>query len=335
MWKFNYKRIVELFLVVLFMGGMTACNNDEDVLGPGADTPSGPSNPSAPSTPVSYYRPKTSESKATFDQVYQYMPAPGQFINELKTGGFDSTHTTQEAANLYAKERLDKGIWVSLGGFGGYVIVGFDHSIDNTGDYDFGVIGNAFDGSSEPGVIWVMQDENGNGLPDDTWYELAGSESDKSETIRNYAVTYYHPAGAGMPVQWTDNMGNRGEIDYLSQFHTQDYYYPLWIEKDSYTLVGTRLEARNYDKSGNGSYWVQPSYDWGYADNFSSSDFKSSDKANIFKISNAVDFEGKKVNLTHIDFVKVQCAVNAKSGWLGELSTEVCGFYDCSLKNNK
>ena len=116
--KLNYKRIVELFLVVLFMGGMTACNNDEDVFGPGADTPSGPSNPSAPSTPVSYYRPKTSESKATFDQVYQYMPAPGQFINELKTGGFDSTHTTQEAANLYAKERLDKGIWVSLGGFG-------------------------------------------------------------------------------------------------------------------------------------------------------------------------------------------------------------------------
>ncbi|MBO5874447.1 MAG: cell surface protein, partial [Rikenellaceae bacterium] len=143
------------------------------------------------------------------------------------------------------------------------------------------------------------------------------------------------PAGAGMPVQWTDNMGNRGEIDYLSQFHTQDYYYPLWIEKDSYTLVGTRLEALNYDKSGNGSYWVNPHYAWGYADNFSPTDFNSSDKANLFKISNAVDFEGKKVNLTHIDFVKVQCAVNAKSGWLGELSTEVCGFYDCSLKNNK
>lgn len=240
-----------------------------------------------------------------------------------------------ESAIAYVEGRLNSANWVSLGGFGGYIVVGFDHSIDNSGGYDLGVIGNAFDGSSEPGVIWVMQDENGNGLPDDTWYELAGSESDKSETIRNYAVTYYRPAGAGMPVQWTDNMGNRGEIDYLSQFHTQDYYYPLWIEKDSYTLVGTRLEARNYDKSGNGSYWVQPHYDWGYADNFSPSDFKSSDKANLFKISNAVDFEGKKVNLTHIDFVKVQCAVNAKSGWLGELSTEVCGFYDCSLKNNK
>ncbi len=282
-----------------------------------------------------FYRPQSGASTAEWNKVFDYTPAPGQFINELKTGGFDGSHTTAQAAITYAEGRLKDSNWISLGGFGGYVIVGFDHSIDNTGDYDFGVIGNAFDGSSEPGVVWVMQDENGNGLPDDTWYELAGSESDKSETIRNYAVTYYRPSGAGMPVQWTDNMGNSGEIDYLSQFHTQDYYYPLWIEEDSYTLVGTRLEARNYDKSGNGSYWVQPHYDWGYADNFSPSDFKSSDKANLFKISNAVDFEGKKVNLTHIDFVKVQCAVNAKSGWLGELSTEVCGFYDCSLKHNK
>ncbi|MBR5000112.1 MAG: cell surface protein [Rikenellaceae bacterium] len=282
-----------------------------------------------------YYRAKNSSSSADWNKVYEYTPAPGQFINELKTGGFDGSQTTMESAIAYAEGRLNSANWVSLGGFGGYIVIGFDHSIDNSGGYDLGVIGNAFDGSSEPGVIWVMQDENGNGLPDDTWYELVGSESDKSETIRNYAVTYYRPTGAGMPVQWTDNMDNRGKIDYLSQFHTQDYYYPLWIEKDSYTLVGTRLEARNYDKSGNGSYWVQPSYDWGYADNFSSSDFKSSDKANLFKISNAVDFEGKKVNLTHIDFVKVQCAVNAKSGWLGELSTEVCGFYDCSLKNNK
>ena len=63
--------------------------------------------------------------------------------------------------------------WVSLGGFGGYIVVGFDHSIDNSGDYDLGILGNSFSGSSEPGIVWVMQDENGNGLPDDTWYELA------------------------------------------------------------------------------------------------------------------------------------------------------------------
>ena len=279
-----------------------------------------------------FYRPKNGASQADWSKVIEYTPAPGQFINELKTGGFDASHVTPEAAVSYAESRLMEGSWVSLGGFGGYVIVGFDHSIDNSRTYDFGIISNAFDGSSEPGVVWVMQDENGNGYPDDTWYELAGSETGKFETYRDYAVTYYRPTALKMPVQWTDNYGNNGEIDYLQQFHNQDYYYPLWIGTDSYTLTGTRLEARNYDQSGNGSYWIQPHYDWGYADNFSPSDFNSENKANLFRISNAIDFEGNPVRLSHIDFVKVQCAVNSKSGWLGELSTEVCGFYDYSLK---
>ncbi len=279
-----------------------------------------------------FYRPKSGASQADWNKVFEYTPAPGQFINELKTGGFDATHTTPEAAVAYAEGRLNECNWISLGGFGGYMVVGFDHSIDNSRSYDLGVIGNSYDGSSEPGVVWVMQDENGNGFPDDTWYELAGSENGKYETIQNYAVTYYRPSASGMPVQWTDNLGNNGEIDYLGQYHNQDYYYPLWINNDSYTLTGTRLEARNYDQSGNGTYWVQPHYDWGYADNFSPTDFNSSDKANFFNISNAIDFEGNTVNLSHVDFVKVQTAVNSKSGWLGELSTEVCGFYDCSLR---
>ena len=281
---------------------------------------------------MEFYRPKNGASQANWNKVYEYTPAPGQFINELKTGGFDGTQINPESAVEYAKNRLENENWVSLGGFGGYIVVGFDHSISNTRSYDFSVIGNAFDGSSEPGVVWVMQDENGNGFPDDTWYELAGSEHGKFETYRDYAVTYYRPTGTGMLVQWTDNYGNSGEVDYLAQFHDQDYYYPLWIGTDSYTLTGTRLEARNYDQSGNGTYWVNPHYDWGYVDNFSPSDFNSSDKANLFRISNAVDFEGNPVNMSHIDFVKVQCAVNTKSGWLGELSTEVCGFYDKSLK---
>ena len=142
-----------------------------------------------------------------------------------------------------------------------------------------------------------------------------------------------------MSVQWEDNLGNRGEIDYLKQFHQQEYYYPLWIEEDSYTLRGTCLEPRNYDASGNGSYWVNAEYDWGYADNFSSIDrlnggenANAEANANHFKISNAIDFECQQINLTFIDFVKVQVGVNTKCGWLGEVSTEVLGFYDYNLK---
>ena len=286
-----------------------------------------------------FYRPMSGASNAEWNKVFDYTPAPGQFINELKTGGFDGTQTTMEAAIAYAEKRLNDKNWVSLGGFGGYIIVGFDHSINNSGGYDISILGNSFSGSSEPGIVWVMQDENGNGLPDDTWYELAGSETGKATTIQNYEVTYYRPMGAMMPVQWTDNLGNYGEVDYLKQFHRQDYYYPLWIEEDSYTLTGTCLEPRNYDASGNGSYWVNKEYDWGYADNFSPIDRLTDEdnasagaNANHFKISNAIDFECEPINLDHIDFVKVQCGVQAKSGWLGELSTEVCGLYDYNMQ---
>ena len=294
-----------------------------------------------------FYRTRNGASDANWNKVYEYTPAPGQFINELKTGGFDGTQTTAEAAIAYAERRMSEvdrdgnpyPNWVSLGGFGGYIVVGFDHSIDNSGDYDIGILGNSFSGSSEPGIVWVMQDENGNGLPDDTWYELAGSETGKAGTIQNYEVTYYRPSGASMPVQWTDNQGNSGEVDYLTQFHRQEYYYPLWIEADSYTLRGTCLAPRNYDASGNGSYWVNAEYDWGYADNFSPVDREGEGdnsnaiaNTNHFKISNAIDIDGEPISLDFIDFVKVQCGVNTKSGWLGEVSTEVFGFYDYNMK---
>ena len=123
------------------------------------------------------------------------LTAPGQFINELVSGGFTGTETSPEAAVAYAEERMKKNTWVSLGGWGGYIVVGFDHSIDNSssgykGGYNFSITGNAFKGSSEPGIVYVMQDTNGNTLPDDEWYELKGSEYGKEETVQDYAVTY-------------------------------------------------------------------------------------------------------------------------------------------------
>ena len=307
------KSLISLLFTIMFLA---SCNFTE---------------PITVDTPESNYRPKTLQSNANFNRVYEYTPAPGQFINELKTGGFDGSQTTVEAGCVYAEQRLNANNWVSLGGFGGYIVVGFDHSIDNTGSYDFGIQGNSFSGSSEPGIVWVMQDENGDGQPNDNWYELRGSEADNDSTIYNYAVTYYRPSAPQMPVQWTDNQGNSGEIDYLKAFHTQDYYYPLWVAEDSYTLRGTCLPSRNYDKSGNGSYWVQKEYDWGYADNFSPSDRIADDMSNYFRISDAIDAQGNPANLQYIDFIKVQTAVNAKSGWLGELSTEVVGFFDCNM----
>ena len=279
-----------------------------------------------------YYRAGSGASDAACNKVFEFLAAPGQFVNEYYTAA------TMEEACAYAEERMAQKAYVSLGGFGGYIVVGFDHSIVNDGNYNIAVTGNAFDGSSEPGIVWVMQDENGDGLPNDTWYELRGSEYGKPETIQDYAVTYYRPAAPQQNVAWTDNRGNSGSIEYLGTFHTQDYYYPVWVEADSYTLRGTCLQSRSYDASGNGTYWVNPAFDWGYADNFSPIDrlvdddnYNAAPADNHFKISDAVTFDGKDANLKYIDFVKIQVGLNAQCGWLGEVSTEVFGVKDFNM----
>ena len=200
---------------------------------------------------------------------------------------------------------------------------------------------NTFKGSSEPGIVYVMQDTNGNTLPDDEWYELKGSEYGKEETVQDYAVTYYRPTYSGADVQWKDNQGVKGKIDYLKQYHDQPSYYPAWIGTDSYTLYGPCLKSRTYDQSGNGSYWVNGEYDWGYADNFGNDRLSEDDNAAAgamkvyFKISNAVDKNGQPANLKYIDFIRVQTGVNAKAGWLGENSTEVFGFTDENINQGK
>lgn len=70
-------------------------------------------------------------------------------------------------------------------------------------------------------MVWVMQDVNGNGEPDDEWYELRGSETGKEGTVSGYAVTYYRPAGRGMDVQWTDSEGRSGTVEYRVSFTTR------------------------------------------------------------------------------------------------------------------
>lgn len=273
-------------------------------------------------------RAATSSDSRTSNKVFEYIPAPGQFIGE-KTIFDDSASliTSHEEACKWAQKRLDDKNYVSLGSFGGYIIVGFDHSIVNgTKEYDFTISDNAFDSSNEPGIVWVMQDVNGNGLPDDEWYELKGSEYDKSTTEHFYSVTYFRPADESS-VEWIDCNNVTGTVDYLPTFHNQPNYYPAWVKESSYTLYGSCLKSQNSFDSGTG-LWTNPCYKWGYADNLGDNTLNNDDSESNqhicgFKISNAVYITGDHVELKYIDFVKVQTAVLAKSGVLGEISTEV------------
>lgn len=248
-------------------------------------------------------------------KVLEYRPAPGQFINE----GFDCQ--TMEEANAYAEERFQKGTYVSLGAFGGYITVKMPKEVKNRAGYDFGIIGNPFSGSSEPGIVWVAEDTNGNGIADDTWYELKGSE----EAERNYAVTYHRPDAAG-DIAWEDNKGQNGVIKYLPSYH-QQMYYPNWIEEDSYTLTGSKLEARTEQlESG---IWTNKDFGKGYADNWGSDRATNANgnyMYNQFDLDDAVDADGNAVTLNQIHFVKVQTAILSSVEVIGEVSTEILGF---------
>lgn len=262
-----------------------------------------------------------SESEETA-VVLEYRPAPGQFINENMSG------TTRQQAIQWAQDRLDKGLYVSLGAFGGYIVVRMPESVQNKSGYDFTVAGNAISTSSEPGIVWVSHDVNGNGLADDPWYELGGSDS--GQTSRGVTITYYRPAD-GKNVDWLKKnaWGNEesGYVKYLPQYHSQPYY-PAWIGEDSYTLEGSFLEHRTEYVEGE---WVNKPFGWGYADNIGSDAVKGANgdyKYNRFDISNAIDAAGNPVALTRIEFIKVQTAVLSiiDANITGEVSTEVSGF---------
>ncbi len=250
-------------------------------------------------------------------EVLEFLPAPGQFVNE----GYAAT--TMAEACAYAEGRLKNGYFVSLGGFGGFIVVKFKTPIINSeGGYDFGIYGNSFSGSSEPGIVWVAYDANKNGVADDEWQELYGSESVlKSNVLQNYSIIYSRTDDE-KKIAWRDNKGESGTIERNSA-HRQDYF-PAWVTENEYTLSGTLLPD-NSEWSEKNQEWVLHAFEWGYADNFSTIDL-AEDRANRFRISDARSSSGELANLTQIDFVKVQSATNAIHSAIGETSTEVRGF---------
>lgn len=301
-------------------------------------------------------------------KVFDYLPAPGQFVNKLP---LYEEGDTQEDMNKKVENQIvgDKKEMITLGGWGGYVVFGFDHTIINIpGRRDFRVLGNAFQasanprpnapfgGSVEPGIIMVAYDKNENGIPDeDEWYEINGSANFSAEdepwynlavengndvrTFRDYQMTYHKPetekndpelSGEQAHVtikeyiRWEDNQGQKG-YKVKNKFHNQTYY-PLWIKENKMTYKGIRLADNGIDEKGDGSYYVQYGFRYGYVDNYPN----GHDNAAI-DISWAIDKDGNRVDLPGIDFVKVYNGVNKENGHLGETSTEVLGAEDLHL----
>lgn len=281
-------------------------------------------------------------------KVYEYRPAPGQFINEMpKYEEGDSYADILQKAEESISGTND--IMISLGGYGGYVTFGFDHTVINVpGEADFRIWGNCFyeltnpdkkGGSAEPGIVMVSYDANCNGIPDDEWYELKGSEYSSPATRHRYSLTYHRPDPDReitadydnsiddlYYIRWTDSEGATGYLP-KNIFHNQDYF-PRWVTEDTLSFEGSLLAPNGEDISGTGTYYVLYSYPWGYVDNHPN-EFAD---LNSFDIGNAVDADGNPAELPGADFIRVYTGVNQYCGWLGETSTELSRAQDLHIE---
>lgn len=306
--------------------------------------------------------PLPGDATAYITKVLDFMPAVGQFTNTMPAYEVGDTQETMNRKVLEAIGNNNRGL-ISLGGFGGYVVVGFDHTIENKkGLCDFRVLGNAFSaasgsesdrpqgGSCEPGVIMVAYDKNKNGMPDENeWYEIAGSahqdptqeawyqlavdNGNDVNLYRDYEITYYRPnetmnAPLASPIdeyiRWEDNQGRSG-YKVKNTYHAQPYF-PQWFDGEKLTFRGTCLPQNGIDESGEGNYYVLYKFRYGYADNE-----VNTGNAAAIDIDWAVDADGQKVSLPGVDFIKVYTGINQENGWLGECSTEITSVEDLHL----
>lgn len=279
-------------------------------------------------------------------EVLEYHPAPGQFINTMPQ--YEEGDNYEDILAKCTLEIADDNHgMISLGAFGGYITFRFDHTIVNVaGENDFLILGNAIyqtaatdprkGGSCEPGIVMVSLDRNCNGLPDDPWYELAGSEHTNPLTCRNLSITYHIPdpdrqivAGGNISdeyyISYETSAGTQGYIA-KNIYHKQDYF-PKWLNEADLTLCGTSLPPNAVDPSGRGLYYILYPFMWGYADNHPN----NYEDLCSFDISNAIDIHGKPVNLPGADFVKVYTGISQSCGWIGETSTEISHARDLHL----
>lgn len=279
-------------------------------------------------------------------EVIDYHPAPGQFVNTMPQ--YDEGDSYRDMVDKCTLEIAgDNRGMVSLGAFGGYLTFRFDHTVVNVeGENDFMILGNAIyqtgandprkGGSCEPGIVMVSLDRNGNGLPDDPWYELVGSEHSNPSTRRNLSITYHTPdpdrdivAGGNISdeyyIRYENSVGEQGFIA-KNIYHRQDYF-PKWINDKTLTFSGTSLPANGVDPSGRGTYYILYAFDWGYVDNHPN----NYESLCSFDISNAVDAEGGRVNLPGADFIRVYTGISQSCGWVGETSTEISHARDLHL----
>lgn len=279
-------------------------------------------------------------SSKWISEVIEFRPAPGQFINEYMFNArerirYEFGYGLQSSGEniVGGKSTNTLGTGVSLGAWGGYVLYTFDHSVINKEGYDFVIFQNSR--NAEPGIVQVSYDRNGNGLPDDEWYEINGSLHNDASTIKNYKIAYKNP----------NNYTDAINIDYIGNGETGMYYaaqstnqwvpecghsghshWPVWIKDNTIEFTGTLLDWTFASKNLSGSFGYAKA--GAAATDFSNVIDGDTDTAssNKMDLDWAKKLDGSDVKLKRIDFVRIYTGViDYSNKATGEISTEVLG----------
>jgi len=286
--------------------------------------------------------------------VLDFAPAPGQFVNNAS---FNEPADALGAPSGGGTETPNNASVVSLGGFGGALTLGFNHTVlddpRNRYGIDAIVFGNAAYVSdnelrrfAEAGVIEISLDANGNGLADDPWYVIAG------------------PAITAAPIDqleaqlWDDDPDTPTPPSNLAWYPSQTFYpgRPASYETMTYRVpgalevpivelpIGSTHEAWRAladftpvsvlgDLDGDNLVddpGAVPEVFYTRPDNpYLVGVTPGSAGGDGFDIAWAVDpLTGEPARLPGFDFLRVSTGGNALLGFLGELSTEIDGASD-------
>jgi hypothetical protein len=232
------------------------------------------------------------------------------YTGSLPAGTFGSPSGVLRHFGAGQMSESGTGFGWSLGSAGGYEVWTVSHQPS------YKIEGNAFGSWQEAGVVWMQEDKNGNGLPDEMWYELRGSDEDnatwKNKITRRYAVTYINGSPNATKnqygqtirdVYWADSKGRSGLIP--------GGFPSKWgVTGDQVTYTGTLL--RDDGNIATGNYGGMDQLE-GYADAI----------GDTFFVSKAMRADGTSVTLSSVKFIKVQTALFRYGGIFGDVSTEI------------
>jgi hypothetical protein len=168
-----------------------------------------------------------------------------------------------------------------------------------------------------------MEDRNGNGLPDETWYELKGGDdvnpAYQALITRRYSLSYYKIGDETTVNEFNQTIGAIGWVDAKGRTGVMGGGWPsLWgVSGDWVTYTCTLLRDNDDIVSSN----YTDLKDWaGYVDVQSSNgNFPS----HTFSVAHAMRADGSPAHLSQVKFIKVQTAVFRYGGTFGEISTEI------------